>query len=112
MEPWPYRAQGRVQELGSSSVETVYDRTFRQSHADSVLNTSNNDANYNSTIRQCSLLMAYTHACIRYSLNTCFQSVATRGHVANCHISISLLLSLRRHSHYDVIHLGRAQPPF
>ena len=33
-------------------------------------------------------------------------------HVANRHISISQLLSLRRHSHYDVIRLGRAQPPF
>jgi len=33
-------------------------------------------------------------------------------HVANRRISISQLLSLRRHSHYDVSRLRRSQPPF
>jgi len=33
-------------------------------------------------------------------------------HVANRRISISQLLSLRRHSHYGVSRLRRSQPPF
>jgi len=33
-------------------------------------------------------------------------------HVANRHIFISQLLSLWRHSHYDILRLWRSQPPF
>jgi len=60
----------------------------------------------------------YDALCLRapIAIIRCVTSILERcnpwPHVANRHISISQLLSLWRHSHYDVSRLRRSQPPF
>jgi len=62
-------------------------------------------------VRICSVAkMAFTLLC----LDCCVQLERCNPwpHVANCHVSISQLLSLWRHSHYDFSCLWNSQPPF
>jgi len=68
--------------------------------------------------RLCSLLCLYMHhvhvqaQISKSEVKLILEQCNPWPHVANRRISISQLLSLWRHSHYDVLHLQRSQPPF